>query len=81
MLKAKLVIVAILTPLLRVRVSNTSAGMIQLSGPQVQLKLKLYSHVMIMKPHCAPMLVDTPGGYFASKMVAMMKVTMLHRLP
>lgn len=40
-LKAKLVIVAMLTPLLRVRVSKTSAGMIQLSGPHVQLKLKL----------------------------------------
>lgn len=34
-LKAKLVIVAMLTPLERVLVSNTSAGMIQLKGPQV----------------------------------------------
>ena len=40
-LKAKLVIVAMLTPLLRVCVSNTSAGMIQLNGPHVHEKLKL----------------------------------------
>lgn len=36
---------------------------------------------MMMKPHCAPVLVDTPGGYLASRIVATMKVTMLPRLP
>jgi len=40
-LKAKLTIVAIETPLDRVRVSNISAGMIHDSGPQVALKEKL----------------------------------------
>lgn len=49
-LKAKLVIVAILTPLLRVCVSKTSAGMIQLRGPHVHEKLKLYNHVIMMNP-------------------------------
>lgn len=40
-LKAKLVIVAILTPLDLVYVSNISAGMIQESGPQVDENEKL----------------------------------------
>lgn len=40
-LKAKLVMVAIETPLLRVRVSNISAGTIHESGPLVALKEKL----------------------------------------
>lgn len=50
-LKAKEVMVAKLTPLDRVRVSKTSAGIIQDSGPQVAEKLKLYIHVTIIKPH------------------------------
>ena len=50
-LKAKLVMVAIETPLLRVRVSNTSAGMIHDSGPQVHEKEKFQIQVTIMKPH------------------------------
>jgi hypothetical protein len=40
-LKAKLTIVAIETPLALVLVSNISAGIIQLSGPQEILKEKL----------------------------------------
>ena len=40
-LNAKEVMVAMLTPLERVRVSKTSAGMIQERGPQVALKEKL----------------------------------------
>lgn len=40
-LKAKEVMVAIETPLDRVRVSKISAGMIQESGPQVAEKEKL----------------------------------------
>jgi len=50
-LKANEVIVAILTPFERVLVSNTSAGIIQLSGPQPNEKEKLNSHVITMKPH------------------------------
>lgn len=53
-LNAKLTIVAIDTPFERVRVSKISAGMIQLSGPQVALKEKLYIQVMTVKPHAAP---------------------------
>jgi hypothetical protein len=40
-LKAKDIMVAMETPLARVRVSKISAGMIQLSGPQVAEKEKL----------------------------------------
>jgi hypothetical protein len=40
-LNAKLTMVAILTPLALVLVSNISAGMIQLSGPQEMEKEKL----------------------------------------
>lgn len=53
-LKAKLVIVAIETPLARVLVSKISAGIIQESGPQAQEKEKLYSQVIAIKPHEAP---------------------------
>ena len=53
-LKAYESIVAIETPFARVRVSNTSAGMIQERGPQVAEKEKLYSQVMMMKPQWAP---------------------------
>lgn len=79
-LKANEVIVAIETPLARVRVSNTSAGIIQDSGPQVAEKEKLYSQVMMMKPQWAPVLV-LDGGNCASSTVATMNVTMLPRLP
>lgn len=50
-LNAKEVMVAILTPLDRVRVSKTSAGMIQLSGPHVHEKEKFQIHVTTMNPH------------------------------
>jgi hypothetical protein len=46
-LKAKDTMVAIETPLERVRVSNISAGMIQDKGPQVAEKEKLYSQVLV----------------------------------
>jgi hypothetical protein len=36
---------------------------------------------MMMKAHCAPRLLLTPGGNFARRIVAMMKVTILPRLP
>ena len=52
-LNAKLVMVAILTPLARVRVSNISAGIIQLKGPQVAENEKLYSQVIAMKAQLA----------------------------
>jgi hypothetical protein len=55
-LKAKLVIVAMETPLDLVFVSKISAGMIQDRGPQVALNEKLYSHVIAIKPHAAPAL-------------------------
>ena len=45
-LKAKETMVAIETPLERVRVSNISAGMIQVKGPQVAENEKLYSQVL-----------------------------------
>lgn len=80
-LKAKDVMVAIDTPLLRVLVSKISAGMIQDRGPQVKLKEKLYSQVMMMNAHAALPLPLVPGGYRAKRVVAMMKVTMLARLP
>jgi hypothetical protein len=82
-LNAKLVIVAILTPLDLVFVSNISAGMIQLSGPHVALNEKLYNHVATMKPHAADPVPDSPdpGGNLASSTVAAMKVTMLPKLP
>ena len=61
-LNAKLIIVAMATPIDRVRVSNISAGTIQERGPLLQEKLKLYSQVIMMKPHDAPVLLATPGG-------------------
>ena len=64
----------------RVRVSNTSAGMIHESGPQVAEKEKLYSQVMMMKPQWAPVLL-VEGGNLARRIVAMMNVTMLPRFP
>lgn len=45
-LKAKETMVAMDTPLERVRVSNISAGMIQDRGPHVAEKEKLYSQVL-----------------------------------
>jgi hypothetical protein len=45
-LKAKETIVAIETPLERVRVSKISAGIIQDKGPHVAEKEKLYSQVL-----------------------------------
>lgn len=48
-LNAKDTMVAMETPLLRVRVSKTSAGTIQLSIPQAKEKEKLYTQVTIMK--------------------------------
>lgn len=68
------------TPFDRVRVSNTSAGIIHDNGPQVALKEKLYSHVMIMKPQWAPVLFVV-GGNLARRTVAIMKVMQLPRLP
>jgi hypothetical protein len=51
-LKAKEVMVAMETPLERVRVSKISAGMIQDSGPQVAEKEKLYSQVLELLDIC-----------------------------
>jgi hypothetical protein len=79
-LNANEIPVAIETPFDRVRVSNTSAGIIHDSGPQVAEKEKLYSQVMMMKPQWAPELLVV-GGNLASRIVAMMKVTQLPRLP
>lgn len=79
-LKAKEIPVAIETPFDRVRVSKTSAGIIQESGPQVQEKEKLYNQVMMMKPQWAPEFVLVVGN-FASRIVAMMKVRQFPRLP
>lgn len=82
-LKAKLVMVAIETPLERVLVSKISAGIIHDRGPHVALNEKLYSQVIAIKPHEAPMLLEAPssGGYLASRIVAMMKQTAFSRLP
>ena len=80
-LKAKLVIVAILTPLERVRVSKISAGTIHESGPFVAEKEKLYIHVTTMNPQPAASLPEVPGGNLANKIVAMMKVIQLPILP
>jgi hypothetical protein len=80
-LNAKDVMVAIETPLERVLVSKISAGMIQDSGPQVELKLKLYSQVTAMKPQEALALAVEPGGKTANMMVAMTKVKQLNKLP
>lgn len=79
-LNANEVMVAIETPFARVRVSNTSAGMIQDRGPQVAEKEKLYSQVIMMKPQCAPVLL-VDGGKRARSTVAMMKVMQFPRLP
>lgn len=81
-LNANDTMVAMDTPLERVLVSKISAGMIHDSGPHVALNEKLYSHVMAMNPQAAPPLPSAePGGNLASSTVAMMKVTMLPRLP
>src|ERR1051326_8021219 len=80
-LKAKLVIVAIDTPFARVLVSNISAGIIQLNGPHVALKEKLYNQVMAMKPQAAAPLFAVPGGNFARRRVATINVTIFPRLP
>lgn len=48
-LKAKDTMTPIETPLERVRVSKTSAGMTQDSGPQVAEKVMLKSQVMMIK--------------------------------
>lgn len=74
------VMVASETPLERVRVSNTSAGMIQERGPQVHENEKLYNQVMIIKPQWAPVFLLS-GGNCANSMQAMIKVTMFPRLP
>ena len=60
-LNAKLVIAPQLTPLMRSAVPKSSAGMAQLSGPEVMKKTKLNTHVMMMKPQCAPVLVEVAG--------------------
>lgn len=73
-LKAKLVMVAMLTPFERVLVSNISAGTIHESGPFVAEKEKLYIHVMTMKPQPAALFPDVPGGNFANSIVAMINV-------
>jgi len=80
-LNAKLTIVAILTPLLLVRVSNISAGIIQLNGPHVAENEKLYSQVMAINPQDAARLLLVSAGYLASRMVAMTKVTIFPRFP
>jgi hypothetical protein len=51
-LKAKETMVAMDTPLERVRVSKISAGMIQDRGPQVAEKEKLYSQVLVLLGIC-----------------------------
>ena len=51
-LKAKDVMVAMETPLERVRVSKISAGIIQDRGPQVAEKEKLYSQVLESSDDC-----------------------------
>ena len=81
-LKAKDAIVESDTPLLLVLVSNTSAGMIQLNGPQVAEKLKLNTQVLRMNAHWAPLppLLE-PGGNLARRIVPQMKVTMFPKLP
>ena len=66
MLNANEIIVVIETPFARVRVSKTSAGIIQDSGPQVAEKEKLYSQVIMMKPQCAPLLL-VEGGEFGEE--------------
>lgn len=80
-LKAKEVIVAILTPLDLVRVSNISAGTIQESGPFVAEKEKLNSQVKTINPQLAALLFDSPGGKVARRMVAMMNVRQFIRFP
>ncbi len=81
-LNAKLVIVARETPLDRVCVSNTSAGIIQDSGPHVAEKLKLKTQVEMMNAHCGPVPpFGEPGGNLASRIVPQMNVTMLPKLP
>jgi hypothetical protein len=80
-LNAKLTIVAILTPLALVLVSKISAGMIQDSGPHVALNEKLNNHVMAMNPQDACLLLVEPGGNLAVRMVAIMNVMELPRLP
>ena len=74
-LKAKETMVAIETPLERVRVSKISAGITQERGPQVQEKEKLYSQVMMMKPQEAPMFWLVAGGKLAMRIQAMMNVS------
>ena len=71
---------AIETPFDRVRVSNTSARIIQESGPHVDENEKLYTHVMIIKPQCA-LVLELSGGNKARRIAAMIKVTMLPRFP
>lgn len=61
-LNANDVMVAIETPFDRVRVSKTSAGIIQDRGPQVAENEKLYNHVMIIKAQCAPVLLSAGGN-------------------
>lgn len=80
-LNAELVIVAILTPSERVRVSKISAGTIHESGPFVAEKEKLYAQVTTMKPQPAALLPEVPGGNLANSIVAMMNVTQLPMLP
>jgi hypothetical protein len=80
-LNANEVMVAIETPLERVLVSKISAGMIHDNGPQVALKLKLYTQVITIKPQAAALLLLAPGGKTASKMVEMINVIMFPRLP
>jgi hypothetical protein len=85
-LKAKDTMVAMDTPFDLVLVSKISAGIIQLRGPAVDEKQKLYNQQpTTMKPQLAPLLefegLSGSGGNLARRTVATMKQRALPMLP
>jgi hypothetical protein len=79
-LKAKEVIAPQLTPFSRMAVPKSSAGIAQLSGPDVQKKTKLNIQVSTMKAQCAP-VDDAEAGNTLMIAALIMKVTQRKRQP
>ena len=75
-LKAKEVMAPQDTPLVRIAVPKSSAGMAQDNGPLVMKKTKLKTQVMTMNAQWAPVLVEVAGKLLI-KAALMMKVTLM----
>lgn len=75
-LKAKEVIAPQDTPFRRMAVPNSSAGIAQLNGPEVQKKTKLNSHVNTTNAQWAPVLLEFVGN---TLMMAALIIKVAHK--